>query len=484
MERLEAEIVVLATQLSSATARLLVMIGEFDAAEGWRDWGMRSTAHWLTWKCGIGMTAAREQVRVARKLPELPLVSQAFHEGRLSYSKVRALTRCATPEKEADLVAAAECATAAQMEQLQAGLRRARRGDDVRKRHAARGVRYHFDDDGSMVGTFRLPPEQGARFIKGLDVARGRTGPVGEDENASAEAPRSRATSAQSTADAMVAMADALVAAASAEASPHRTEQFQLVIHSSLDALAQPDQADDDGAGSELANGVRLAPSTARRLTCNCPTTTMTSGPDGQILHAGRRTRRIRGRLLRAVNARDRGRCRAPGCTEAATQIHHVRHWANGGPTCLPNLISLCDQHHWLVHEGGFTLVPRTPGIWALLSPAGVTIDQRPAAADAVPPLLHDPTLDPDAVSGHWDGRPLRVHDTCAALTSERRRRTTLDGRPEEPSQPVESSRRGDPDTPRYFTHDAIIDFVTKMRAMQRRGETSPHIIYGEDDDD
>src|SRR4051795_4279150 len=139
LERLEAEIVALATQLTAATARLLVMIGEFDAAEGWRDWGMRSTAHWLTWKCGIGMTAAREQVRVARKLHDLPVTAEAFAAGRLSYSKVRAVTRCATPSTEADIVAAAECATAAQMEQIQAGLRRARTGDDVRKRHAARG---------------------------------------------------------------------------------------------------------------------------------------------------------------------------------------------------------------------------------------------------------------------------------------------------------------------------------------------------------
>ena len=248
---------------------------------------------------------------------------------------MRAVTRCATPENEASLVEVAECATAAQMEQLQAGMRRARTGDEVRKRHAARGVRYHFDDDGSVVGSFRLPPEEGARFIKSLDVARGRLGPVGE-EDASAEAPRPRSTVAQSTADAMLAIADGFLANASAEASPETAERFQLVLHSTLDALAQPDDADDDGPGSALADGTRLAPSTARRLTCNCPTTTMTHGPDGQILHAGRRTRRIRGRLLRAVNARDRGRCRAPGCTEAATQIHHVRHWANGGPTCLP----------------------------------------------------------------------------------------------------------------------------------------------------
>src|SRR5947209_19292384 len=221
LERLEAEMVTLATQLTAATAQFIALVGEFDAAEGYRDWAMRSTAHWLTWKCGIGMTAAREQVRVARALRGLPVTAEAFAAGRLSYSKVRAVTRFATADDEASIVEVAECATAAQMEQLQAGMRRARTGEDVRQRHAARGVRYHFDDDGSMVGTFRLPPEAGARVVKALDVARGRFGPVAEDD-ASAEASRPRATVAQSTADALVAMADALLRDASAEASPGR----------------------------------------------------------------------------------------------------------------------------------------------------------------------------------------------------------------------------------------------------------------------
>jgi len=373
----------------------------------------------------------------------------------------------------------AECATAAQMEQLQAGMRRARTGDDVRKRHAARGVRYHFDDDGSMVGTFRLPPEEGARFIKGLDVARGRLGPVGEDD-ASAEASRPRATVAQSTADAMLAMADAFLAHASAEASPQMVERFQLVIHSTVEALARPDDADDDGPGSALADGSRLAPATARRLTCACPASTMVSGPDGQILHVGRRTRRIRGRLLRAVNARDRGRCRAPGCTEAATQIHHVRHWANGGPTCLPNLISLCDAHHRAVHEGGFTLVPRRPGQWALLSPAGVTIDTT-APPPAVAPLPEDPDLPADAVSGHWDGERMRLDDAVAALSAplsappaKRAARQQETAQPEPaPSQP----RQTIPWEVMARWHDGVVE-------MQRKAQTDPHRIVITDADD
>jgi hypothetical protein len=92
---LEAHIVELASQLTAASARLTRLIGEYDAAEGWREWGMRSTAHWLAWKCGMGLGAAREQVRVARRLRELPVIAAAYEAGRLSYAKVRLLTRFA-----------------------------------------------------------------------------------------------------------------------------------------------------------------------------------------------------------------------------------------------------------------------------------------------------------------------------------------------------------------------------------------------------
>jgi hypothetical protein len=118
LERLEAEIVELSSQLTAATSRLLGLVGEFDAVEGWREWGMRSTAHWLSWQCGVGLTAGREQVRVARALRSLPLVAAEFADGRLSYSKVRAVSRVATAATEATLVEWALHATAAQLDRL------------------------------------------------------------------------------------------------------------------------------------------------------------------------------------------------------------------------------------------------------------------------------------------------------------------------------------------------------------------------------
>ncbi|HVI38595.1 MAG TPA: DUF222 domain-containing protein, partial [Gaiellales bacterium] len=165
-ERLEADIVELASQLTAASATLTRMIGEYDAAEGWRDWGMRSTAHWLSWKCGMGLGAAREQVRVARRLRELPVIAAEYAAGRLSYAKVRALTRFATDGSDAYLAEMARHATGAQMEKLARAARRARTGAEARGQYAAAYLKFTVTDDGSVLGSFRLPPAEGAELMQ------------------------------------------------------------------------------------------------------------------------------------------------------------------------------------------------------------------------------------------------------------------------------------------------------------------------------
>lgn len=419
LERVEAEIVSLSSQLAAATARLIALIGEFDAAEGWRDWGMRSTAHWLAWQTGMSLHAGREQVRVARKLDELPLVAAEFTAGRLSYSKVRALTRIATPESEADLVQFAEHATASQIDRFAAGTRRARRAADVQARKKAAYLRWHQDEDGSIVGSFRLAPETGAVFVQGLDAATGRLVDVSGADDPGGDMGARRARSA---AEALAVMAEATLKDVPAGTSAEATERYQLVLHTTVEELAKPDDAEagDTSPGSLLTGGAgrswRIAPSTARRLTCDCPTSTMIDGPDGAALHLGRKTRRIRGRLRRAVQARDRGMCRTPGCTAPATQIHHLRHWCHGGATCLANLISLCDSHHWAVHEGGFTLVPRSSGGWELISPDGVRVGPTPEPHVTSEPLPVNPEVPADAVTGRWDGTRMNTAYAVSAI--------------------------------------------------------------------
>jgi hypothetical protein len=278
----------------------------------------------------------------------------------------------------------------------------------VRARHAARSLSIRVDDDGSVVGTFRLPREQGAVFLQALRAVQGRLGPRPEEEaDASAEASPVRT----SAADALVVLAETALQVGEQNASRTAAERFQLVVHATEETLARADDADDDGSGLlELDDGTRLHPATARRLTCACPVATVTVSPGGEVLHLGRRTRRIRGRLLRALHIRDRGACRAPGCNSRADVVHHIRHWANGGTTCLPNLISLCSQHHWLVHEGGCSLVPRAGGRWSMVTPAGVVPATAPPAPE-VAPLSYDRSLRGDAVTGRWDGSRLFVNN-------------------------------------------------------------------------
>jgi hypothetical protein len=110
LERLEAEICELAGHLAAATCRFLVLLGDFDARRGWADWEMTSCAAWLSWKCQMSSGTAREHVRVARALRDLPVIRGEFGAGRLSYAKVRALTRIATAGTEAFLAGTAAAA--------------------------------------------------------------------------------------------------------------------------------------------------------------------------------------------------------------------------------------------------------------------------------------------------------------------------------------------------------------------------------------
>jgi hypothetical protein len=420
LELLKAEIVELSSQLTAASARLTRLIGEFEAAEGWGEWGMRSTAHWLSWHCGMALGAAREQVRVARALPSLPVIAADYAAGRLSYSKVRALTRFATPQSDAYLASIGRHSTGAQIEKLARAARRARTGQEARDQAAAAYLRIHVEDDGTVVGSFRLAPADGAVFMQAIEAGAGRLPDYRSEGDATENAKRPQRVSERGRAAVLAAMSGQFLDALINEATPSQAERFQLVIHSTAEQLARPDDAVDMGDADDAAvlpNDARLHSSTLRRLTCDCPSFSITEAEEGTALHVGRRSRRIGGRLRRAVEVRDRGRCRAPGCSNKATEIHHVRHWANGGSTCLRNLISLCDGHHWVVHEGGFTIVPRSAGRWALLGPTGVVVEPEPPAVEAKEPMRDDPSVSADASTGRWDGSRMDSYAIDVILT-------------------------------------------------------------------
>ena len=351
---LEDEITELAAHLNAATYRLLTLIREFDERHGWSGAGMKSCAHWLNWKCGINLGAAREKVRVAHALQSLPQISSALCHGRISYSKVRAMTRVATEQNEGYLLMIADHGTAAHVERLVRNYRRVKRSEALARDnqfHALRELNWYIDDDGSYVIKGRLSPEQGARIAQALD---GAMATIHEEQREAAENVSAETPVAAKRADALERIADTFLTQSSSgdEVSVKGGDRCTVHIHTDISTL----QADGDGAESELASGGHVSAETSRRLACDCGVVHWREDAKGTALDIGRRTRSIPPAIRRALERRDGG-CRFPGCTARHhVDAHHIQHWADGGATRLDNLLLLCRHHHRLVHEGGYNL--------------------------------------------------------------------------------------------------------------------------------
>ena len=245
LDRLGDEIAELSAHLEAATARLLDLIREFDARGGWNS-GFRSCAAWLSWRVGLDLGAARERVRVARALGTLPGLAQALARGELSYAKVRALTRVATPETEERLLAVGRAGTAAHVERIVRGWRRVDRQAEAResaRQHAGRALHVHQDEDGMVVLRGRLTPEVGALLLRALAAARETlyqqsrgVAAVARLADPSADPP----TAAQQQADALALLAESALHHELDPGTPG--ERYQVVVHVDAPALADPDQ--------------------------------------------------------------------------------------------------------------------------------------------------------------------------------------------------------------------------------------------------
>ena len=393
LERLGDQIAELSAHLDAATARLLDLIREFDARGGWGN-GFSSCAAWLTWRVGLDPGAARERVRVARALGMLPRLAQALACGELSYSKVRALTRVATPETEERLLAVGRAGTAEHVERIVRGWRRVDRiaeARETKKRHRSRAVHVFQDEDGMVVIHGRLEPEAGAVLMKALAAGRDA---LCQRQRVSAETRQSVSQSGgiESADDSMRTgliiaedlpswgqqQADAL--ALIAETALHRGidpgvsgERYQVVIHVDGLVLANPEASGQ----SVLEDGAHVSAETSQRLACDATRVVMRHDGDGRVTEVGARTRTIPPALRRALEHRDKG-CRFPGCGLPFGQGHHIKHWAHGGPTKLSNLAMLCRRHHRAVHEEGFQVERQANGELVFRRPDGRTLPDVP----------------------------------------------------------------------------------------------------------
>lgn len=459
MPAVEREITTLAGHLAAGTCRFLQLLAAFDAGGGWHGTGMRTCAQWLSWRCGLSPGTARDQLRVAHALTELPVVRRAFARGELSYSKVRALARVASIDTEASLVDVATGCTASQLDRLCAGLARARTNDEVLDQAARARFSAVWEEDGMLRISGRLTAEDGATLLAALAEMRqpAVTGPEdcsdrADQQHVSAEtleAPDAPdlpgdqyrdagARAARSDAAALIELArhaltqpvgdtsspvrlvvhatgDILTsmsadpAAATACSSPHSVsaetsaaEPSPKTQNVSWEASAADEPADsvptaalDAGPGVAL---LPLGPDTFQRLACEALVESAFHPDDDRSPRAAHRFATTRQR--RALLRRDGG-CAFPGCPRRRhLHAHHRRPWSDGGPTTLDNLVLTCEHHHRLVHEGGWQLRPERVGNgqhgWLAIGPDG----QHRRAAPATVGDVHDLSAAHDADVG------------------------------------------------------------------------------------
>ena len=542
IDDLEEEIISLAQHMNQDEYRFLVMVREFDIRQGWRAYQFNNCAEWLNMKCGISPGTAREKVRVALALLDLPQCSEGFAKGELSYSKVRAMTRAANVFNEATLVDYALKATAHQVEEHCRRLRNADRRQstpDARRAWQARSLKRTCHPDGMMSIYVELPREQGDLVMKALEMAMaaaagdtadeayqmyaaadaagqgdkvngkagvavnqtgntadqaikagqshttgkadvkagdaagqgdkvnekagdaldqtgdtadqaikagqlhaagkagvkagdaaGQTGNstdlankaslahaanvkdglahavdqaatiTGEKDGVAQAAGKvaantkdkagKRETAAQAQAENQQSnaffarQADALVAVARGYLSGTggekraKSDNYQVVVH--VDAAALQDK----GGKSDLPV------ESVRRIACDADLVAVTRDAKGNLLNLGRKHRVVSPQLKRALLARDKC-CTYPSCShEQYLEAHHVMHWADGGETSLDNTRLICNRHHRLLHEGGFTIHKNFAGEWYFRTAEGKVLPEAPVYK----PVEYDSTRD------------------------------------------------------------------------------------------
>jgi HNH endonuclease len=454
LERVEAELCTLAGQIAAATSRFLCLLAEFDARDGWAGWGVRSCAHWLSWRCGLDLRTGREYVRVARALNELPHTMLTFSQGRLSYSKVRAISRVATPDDEESLVDAALHSPSGQLERLVRALRTAQCGGgeasnrcssrvsqsgmDTETRH---GVQWRWDDDGDLVIWGRIDAEDGARLLAAAtraenernraDAARtpcpyGSAEPSRKSPAVAGRAPANLAPALVAAAEWICAAVDPPVHAPGAELVVH--VQAETLVETARQAGAGTRAADEDGNGAlpsgatgafsrsaHIDDGPALLHSTLQRIACDSRIRLSVHAADGRTLDLGRRRRRPSRALLTALWQRDRG-CAMPGCDRHRfLHAHHVVSWAAGGHTDMDNLVLLCGEHHRRLHDGETSIVALGRQRFRFHGPQGAVRPQAPQIRGNADELMRAHAgITPTTIEPDWDGAPL---DLAAAVS-------------------------------------------------------------------
>jgi len=453
-----------AAETARSTSVLLELVGEFDAIGGIKHWiGFKSLAHWLSWSCAMAPGVAREHVRVAKALRRMPTIAGLLRDGRLSYSKVREVTRVVDVVDEARLAQLALTATAGQLAKMISGFRGA---DGMRVRQQnKRFLNWHEREDGMIDVRVRLPKDEAAVLLAAIDTARDQFGPAPPKPDPTGDSCEpAPGVGVYSKADALLDVARVFLNTDPQDRSGE--DRTLVVVYVSAENLgrvpagiqepavlrAEPVEAQSTGgafigdvpAGTSqsgeavchLKNVGSIEAATAQKLACDNTVLGAVVDKHGAVLALGRTKRLVSTVQRRALMIRDHGMCQYPGCHQTRhLKAHHLIPWILGGRTDLENLILLCQWHHTAVHEGGVSISNQPDG-WLFTKPDGQTCDswvsdenlarhldfaqravqQQTAEQDQLAEVDSFHHHDAQTIRPRWTGEPFDLHACVKAL--------------------------------------------------------------------
>ena len=427
---LEAELYGLSARIAAATSRWLEMVGEYDAREAWAQWECRSMAHWMVGHLGESLVTAREHVRVAAALRKFPTLRETFAAGRLSYARVRAVSRVMDASNEVELVALAKATTASQLERFVSVVARLNVND---KPNAAedlferRSMLLRQNDDDTWDIRATLPTDVGivlrellreresefrrehpSEVVRGdqrlcdafaslvADVAQTRRAEGDESENVGAS--HAEHDSAESSDDPDSLDVDAMLVRAERAQCNGLADTTMRSAVDVIDDSAESSKSlsrKSKGRESKTKNGrftkkkrrplvvinrfpdgdmlgrFAIPSTTADRYECDSDCIDLDHTADGDPLNFGRMRRFPTTAQRRTVLQRDQSCC-FPACNSRLNlHIHHIVEWGGGrnGTTDVINLIAICGWHHRIIHDQRWTITGQPGGALAFTRP-------------------------------------------------------------------------------------------------------------------
>ena len=343
--------------------------------------GMLTMKTWLTGHCRVSGRAAADLVRDGRRLAQLPELAAAYAAGAVTPAHVGVITAAVTPARVA--VAAANGIDLGTTDAVLTRAARTLGPEDTAKavRRWVAGIDPDgtLDDAAGLPRTFRMAVSAHGRvYLSGhLDPVGGETVHTALLALMNGDRPAGDLrTHGERMGGALVDLARRALRTGDLPTVRGAAAQVRVTI----DWFALCAARGAPGvSGGELSFAGPIGPETARRLACDAAVVRLLTDPAGLPLDVGQEQRTATAAIRRALELRD-GHCVFTGCTIPAAwcDVHHVIHWAHGGPTSCENGALLCERHHTAVHEGGFTIA-RDPGtaIWHTYRPGGSEIRIR-----------------------------------------------------------------------------------------------------------